>query len=283
MGDETKKQALVKLGALGVKIGYPEKWRDYTSLEIKRQVYVLNVFAGQTFEMKRRLARIGKPVDRTEWAMPPQTVNAYYSPNRNEVVFPAGILQPPFFFPEADDAVNYGGIGAVIGHEMTHGFDDSGRHFDAQGNLRDWWTPEDSKRFLERGTKIVNQFDSYIAIDSLHVNGRLTEGENIADLGGVKIALSALESDLSRQSAEAREKKIDGLTPEQRFFLSWAQIWRTNVRPEYLRLSLSIDPHSPAPFRVNGPLSNLPEFANAFDISAPCPMIRPENERVQIW
>jgi putative endopeptidase len=283
MGDETKKQALLKLGALGVKIGYPEKWRDYTSLEIKRQAYVLNVLAGQTFEMKRRLARIGKPVDLTEWAMPPQTVNAYYSPNRNEVVFAAGILQPRFFFQDADDAVNYGGIGAVIGHEMTHGFDDSGRHFDAQGNLRDWWTAEDAKRFLERGTKIVNQFDSYIAIDSLHVNGRLTEGENIADLGGVKIAFSALESDLSRRSAEAREKKLDGLTPEQRFFLSWAQIWRTNVRPEYLRLSLSIDPHSPAPFRVNGPLSNLPEFANAFGISAPSSMIRPGNERVQIW
>jgi putative endopeptidase len=283
MGDETKNQALLKLSALGIKIGYPDKWRDYTKLEIKRQAYVLNVFAGQTFETKRHLARIGKPVDPTEWRMEPQTVNAYYNPNRNEVVFPAGILQPPFFFQEADDAVNYGGIGAVIGHEMTHGFDDNGRHFDAHGNLRDWWTPADEKRFLERGAKIVNQFDSYVAIDSLHVNGRLTEGENIADLGGVKIALSALETALSRQTAEAREMKIDGLTPEQRFFLSYAQIWRTNIRPEYLRLSLNVDPHSPAPFRVNGPLSNLPEFADAFGVSAPSPMIRSENERVQIW
>jgi putative endopeptidase len=283
MGDATKKEALAKLSAMGVKIGYPDKWRDYSKLEIKRQSYVLNVFAGQTFEMKRRLVRIGKPVDPTEWGMPPQMVNAYYSPNRNEVVFPAGILQPPFFFQGADDAVNYGGIGAVIGHEMTHGFDDSGRHFDARGNLRDWWTAEDAKRFLERGRKIVSQFDSYVAIDSLHVNGRLTEGENIADLGGVKIALSALESALGRLTAEERKKKMDGLTQEQRFFLSYAQIWRSNVRPEYLRLVLNVDPHSPAPFRVNGPLSNLPEFASAFGISEPSPMIRPADERVQIW
>src|SRR6516165_6027927 len=283
MGDETKKEALAKLNAMGVKIGYPDKWRDYSNLEIKRQSYVLNVFAGQTFEMKRHLARIGKPVDPAEWRMSPQTVNAYYNPNRNEVVFPAGILQPPFFFQNADDAVNYGGIGAVIGHEMTHGFDDSGRHFDARGNLRDWWTAEDAKRFLERGRKIVSQFDSYVAIDSVHVNGRLTEGENIADLGGVKIALSALESALSRQTVEEREKKIDDLTQEQRFFLSYAQIWRSNVRPEYLRLVLNVDPHSPAPFRVNGPLSNLSEFAKAFGISEPSPMIRPADERVQIW
>src|SRR3984893_11493070 len=283
MGGETKKQALAKLNALGVKIGYPNRWRDYSDLEIKSQSYILNVFAGQTFEMKRHLARIGKPVDPTEWGMTPQTVNAYYNPNRNEVVFPAGILQPPFYFKDGDDAINYGGIGAVIGHEMTHGFDDSGRHFDAQGNLRDWWTPEDAKRFLERGKKIVSQFDSYVAIDALHVNGRLTEGENIGDLGGVKISFSALETALNRMTAEEREKKIDGLTEEQRFFLSYAQIWRTNIRPEYLRLALNVDPHSPAPFRVNGPLSNLPEFAKAFDISAPSPLSRPENERVQIW
>jgi len=283
MGDETKKQALLKLSALGVKIGYPDKWRDYSKLDIKRQSYILNVFAGQAFEVRRHLARIGRPIDPIEWGMTPQTVNAYYNPNRNEVVFPAGILQPPFFFQDADDAVNYGGIGAVIGHEMTHGFDDSGSHFDAQGNLRDWWTPEDAKRFLERGTKIVKQFDSYVAIDSLHVNGRLTEGENIADLGGVKIAFSALENALNRQTLDRRERKIDDLTQEQRFFLSWAQIWRTNIRSEFLRLALTVDPHSPAPFRVNGPLSNLPEFAKAFGISQPGPMIRPENERVQIW
>jgi putative endopeptidase len=283
MGPETREAALKKLAVLGVKIGYPDKWRDYSKLQIKAQPHVLNALAASVFETRRQLAKIGKPVDRTEWGMSPPTVNAYYSPNRNEIVFPAGILQPPFFNAQADDAVNYGGIGGVIGHEMTHGFDDQGRKFDAQGNLRNWWTAEDEKRFQERGQKIVQQFDSYVAIDNLHVNGQLTEGENIADLGGVKVAYAALEKALRRKSAAEQNQKIDGFTPEQRFFLSWAQGWRNNTRPETIRLRLQIDPHSPGKFRVNGPFSNLPEFAHAFDVPNGSPMIRLPGERVQIW
>ena len=283
MGPQTRTAALKKLDAFGVKIGYPDKWRDYSSLEIKDQPYVLNVLAAQSFEMKRRFGRIGKPVDKNEWGMSPPTVNAYYSPQRNEIVFPAGILQPPFFYANADDAVIYGGIGAVIGHEMTHGFDDQGRKYDPQGNMKNWWTTADEKRFQERGKKIVEQFNNYVAIDDLHINGELTEGENIADLGGVKLAYAALEKALQRKPAAERTQKIDGFTPEQRFFLSWAQIWRNNTRPEARRLRLQIDPHSPGQFRVNGPLSNLPEFVHAFQISDKSPMIRPAKDRVQIW
>jgi putative endopeptidase len=283
MGPETREAALKKLDVLGVKIGYPDKWRDYSRLEIKAQPHVLNALAASAFETKRELAKIGRPVDPTEWGMSPSTVNAYYSPNRNEIVFPAGILQPPFFNAQADDPVNYGGIGGVIGHEMTHGFDDQGRKFDAQGNLKNWWTAEDEKRFQDRGTKIVQQFDSYVVIDNLHVNGQLTEGENIADLGGVKIAYAALEKAFARKSATEQNQKIDGFTPEQRFFLSWAQVWRNNTRPETFRLLLQIDPHSPAKFRVNGPFSNLPEFAHAFDVPDGSPMVRPPDERVQVW
>jgi putative endopeptidase len=283
MGTATREAALKKLDALGVKIGYPDKWRDYSKLEIKAPPHVLNALAASAFETKRQLAKIGKPVDRTEWGMSPPTVNAYYSPNRNEIVFPAGILQPPFFFAQADDPVNYGGIGGVIGHEMTHGFDDQGRKFDAQGNLRGWWTAEDENRFKERGRKIVQQFDSYMVIDNLHVNGELTEGENIADLGGVKLAYAALEKAFARKSTAEQSQKVDGFTPRQRFFLSWAQVWRINTRPETLRLLLQIDPHSPAKFRVNGPFSNLPEFAQAFGAADGSPMVRPSDERVQIW
>jgi putative endopeptidase len=244
---------------------------------------VLNVLAASAFETQRHLAKIGKPVDRTEWGISPPTVNAYYSPTRNEIVFPAGILQPPFFNAQADDPVNYGGIGAVIGHEMTHGFDDQGRKYDAQGNLKNWWTAEDAKRFQERGEKIVQQFNSYVMIDDLHVNGQLTEGENIADLGGVKISYAALEKALARKSVTEQSQKIDGFTPQQRFFLSWAQNWRNNTRRETIRLLLQIDPHSPGKFRVNGPFSNLPEFAHAFDVPDGSPMVRPPDERVQIW
>jgi putative endopeptidase len=283
MGPVTRESAIKKLDVLGVKIGYPDKWRDYSKLQIKAQPHVLNALAASAFETERQLAKIGKPVDPAEWGMSPPTVNAYYSPNRNEIVFPAGILQPPFFNAQADDAVNYGGIGAVIGHEMTHGFDDQGRRYDAEGNLKNWWTAEDEKRFQERGTKIVQQFDGYVAIDNLHVNGQLTEGENIADLGGVKIAYAALEKALGRKSQADQDLKIDGFTIKQRFFLSWAQIWRTNVRRETSRLLLQIDPHSPAKFRVNGPFSNLPEFSRAFDIPDGSPMVRPTEERVQIW
>jgi putative endopeptidase len=283
MGPATRAAALKKLGAFGVKIGYPDKWRDYSGLEIKAQPYILNDLAASAFEAKRQFAKIGKPVDKTEWGMSPPTVNAEYTPQRNEISFPAGILQPPFFDANADDAVNYGGIGAVIGHEMTHGFDDEGRKYDPQGNIKNWWTPADEKRFEERGKKIVDQFNNYVVIDNLHVNGKLTEGENIADLGGVKIAYVALEEALQRKPADQRSEKIDGFTPEQRFFLSFSQIWRNNIRPEYAKLLIKVDPHSPGKFRGNGPLSNLPEFARAFQVPDSSPMVRPPAQRVNIW
>ncbi len=282
MGENTRKAALDKLDHFGVKIGYPDKWRDYSSLDIKRQPYVLNVLAANVFETKRLVAKIGQPVDKGEWDMTPPTVNAYYNPVRNEIVFPAGILQPPFFSAKADDAINYGGIGAVIGHEMTHGFDDQGRQYDAKGNLKEWWTPEDKKHFDERANKVVKQFYGY-EIDGEHVNGKLTEGENIADLGGSKIAYLALEKALARQGAQAKDAKIDDFTPAQRFFLSWAQVWRTNIRPEMARMLVKTDPHSPAQFRCNGPLSNESEFQAAFGIPDGSAMVRPAADKVQIW
>ena len=283
MGPETRTAALKKLDAFGVKVGYPDKWRDYSSLTISRQPFVLNVMAANLFETKRQIAKIGKPVDKDEWGMTPPTVNAYYNPSRNEIVFPAGILQPPFFSATADDAVNYGGMGAVIGHEMTHGFDDQGRQYDAQGNLKNWWTDDDLKRFKERSQRVVSQFSAYEGLPGAHVNGELTQGENIADLGGSKIAFFALEKALDRQGPDARTKKIDGFTPEQRFFLSWAQVWRVNIRPEMARVRLNTDPHSPGQFRCNGPLSNLVEFQKAFGIPDGAPMVRPGTEKVLIW
>ncbi|MBV9999316.1 MAG: M13 family metallopeptidase [Verrucomicrobia bacterium] len=282
MSPETKKAAAEKLDAMGTKIGYPDKWRDYSGLELKDQPYVLNALAAAEFDSRWELGRIGKPVDPTQWNMTPPTVNAYYSPTRNEIVFPAGILQPPFFYANADDAVNYGGIGAVIGHEMTHGFDDQGRLYDAKGNLRNWWTSEDSRRFKERAGKIIEQFDQYVPIDDAHINGKLTQGENIADLGGVKIAYGAFQKALER-SKVAPEAKIDDFTVEQRFFLSYARVWRMKYRPEALLLALTTDPHSPPKYRVIGPLSNLPEFAQAFAVPADSPMVRPAEQRVNIW
>jgi predicted metalloendopeptidase len=280
MDDPTRAKALAKLDAFNVKIGYPDKWRDYSKLHIDRGAYVLNVMRASEFAFDFNLSKIGKPVDRTLWGMSPPTVNAYYDPAMNEIVFPAGILQPPFFDPSADDAVNYGGIGAVIGHEMTHGFDDQGRQYDAQGNLADWWTPVSASRFTERSSGIVKQFSGYVAVDDLHINGALTQGENIADLGGVKLAYAALQTAL-KQHPQAG--KIDGYTPTQRFFLSWAKVWHTNQRPEQERLQINTDPHSPAQFRVNGPLSNLAEFYEAFGIPAGSPMRRSEADRVEIW
>lgn len=282
MSPETKKAATEKLDAMGTKIGYPDKWRDYRGLELKDQPYVLNVLAAAEFNSRWELSRIGKPVDPTEWNMTPPTVNAYYSPTRNEIVFPAGILQPPFFYANADDAVNYGGIGTVIGHEMTHGFDDQGRLYDAKGNLRNWWTWEDSRRFKERAEKIIEQFNQYAPVDDAHINGKLTQGENIADLGGVKIAYGAFQTALER-SKVAPDAKIDNFTVEQRFFLSYARIWRMKYRPEALLLALTTDPHSPPKYRVIGPLSNLPEFAQAFAVPADSPMVRPAEQRVNIW
>jgi len=231
------------------------------------------------FDVKRDLAKIGKPVDKTEWHMNPQTVNAYYSPLNNEIVFPAAILQPPFYDVNADDATNYGAMGAVIGHEITHGFDDQGRQFDAKGNLKDWWTKEDAEKYKKRAQKIINQFTAYTPIDNLHINGQLTQGENIADLGGLTIAYNSY-----RKTNEFKQsKKIDGFTPIQRFFLSWANVWKTNFRPELLKLRLKTDQHSPGKYRVNGPLSNLPFFYNSFNVKPGDKMWRPDSVRVKIW
>src|SRR5947207_1507042 len=280
MDDATKQEALKKLAAFTVKIGYPDKWRDYSLLMIDRNSYAMNVLHGATFERNRQLAKIGKPVDRSEWGMTPPTVNAYYNSSRNEIVFPAGILQPPFFNAKADDAVNYGGIGAVIGHEMTHGFDDRGRQYDAVGNLRDWWTPESAKAYTDRSKAIVAQYSAYEPLPGLHINGEMTQGENIADIGGVKISYMALQKALAKKG---QQQKIDGFTPEQRFFLAYAQIWRNNQRDEDLKLRLNTDPHSPGRFRTIVPLSNFDEFQKAFDIPEGSKMIRSANERVNIW
>ena len=279
MDESTKQEALKKLAAMNVKIGYPDKWRDYSLLKIDRGPFVLNALRADNFEVNRDLKKIGKPVDRTEWGMTPPTVNAYYNANMNEIVFPAGILQPPFFYANADDAINYGGIGAVIGHEMTHGFDDQGRQFDATGNLRDWWSPESAAKFKERSQAVVQQYSEYEPLPGLHINGELTQGENIADIGGVKLAYAALQKALAGKPHE----KIDGFTPEQRFFLGWAQVWRANQREEDLKLRLNTDPHSPTHFRCNGPISNMPEFAKAFNLPDNCPMVRPPDKRVNIW
>ncbi len=282
MDQPTKEQALKKLAAMQVKIGYPNKWLDYSLLPIDRGAYVLNEMRASQFETNRELNKIGKPVDRTEWGMTPPTVNAYYQPNRNEIVFPAGILQPPFFYANADDAVNYGGIGAVIGHEMTHGFDDQGRQFDADGNLRDWWSPKSAEEFKKRSQAVVKQYNEYEPLPGLHVNGELTQGENIADIGGVKLAYAALQKALDKHPEE-RNRKIDGFTPEQRFFLSFAAIWRSKIRDEDEKLRLNTDPHSPAQYRVNGPLSDLQEFAKAFNVPDGAPMVRSADKRVNIW
>jgi len=282
MDESTKREALKKLAAMRVKIGYPDKWLDYSLLSIDRGSFVLNAMRAAKFETTRQLNKIGKPVDPTDWGMTPPTVNAYYNANMNEIVFPAGILQPPFFYANADDGVNYGGIGAVIGHEMTHGFDDQGRQFDAAGNLRDWWTKKSAAEYDKRRKAVVAQYNEYEPLPGLHVNGELTQGENIADLGGVKLAYAALQKALDKNPRE-REKKIDGLTPEQRFFLSYATIWKSKQRDEDLKLRLNTDPHSPARYRVDGPLSNLSEFQKAFSVPEGSTMVRSTDKKVNIW
>lgn len=269
MTPATKQQALVKLHAVTNKIGYPDKWRDYSSVEIKRDDAVGNGVRADGFEFQRELNKIGKPVDRQEWGMTPPTVNAYYDPLMNNINFPAGILQPPFYDNHADNAVNYGAIGMVIGHELTHGFDDQGRQFDAKGNLRDWWTPADAKAFEERSACFVNEYSNFSPVPGVKLNGKLTLGENTADNGGVRIALLAL---LSTPGAGG-EQKIDGFTPEQRLFLSFGQIWCENQRDELLRLRAQTDPHSPGKFRVNGVVQNMPEFQKAFSCKAGQPMV----------
>ncbi len=277
MGPDTKKEALGKLEAFNVKIGYTDKWRDYSKLAIERGSYAANVRRSIEFEYTRQLDKIGKPVDRTEWGMTPPTVNAYYSSSMNEIVFPAGILQPPFYDPNADDAVNYGGIGAVIGHEISHGFDDQGSKFDGKGNLHEWWTADDRKNFTKRGDCVVNQFNGYEAEPGLHQNGKLVLGESIGDLGGLAIAYAAYEKSIEGK----RPKDIDGFTPEQRFFLGWAQVWGTNQRAEAARLQTNTDPHPLARFRGNGPLSNMEGFARAFGCKKGDPMVR--EQACRIW
>jgi putative endopeptidase len=280
MSSETKVQAVGKLDAFLRKVAYPDTWRDYTTLSVKPGSYYANQQAVAEWNAARTWARLGKAPDRTEWSMTPPTVNASYSSTLNQIQFPAGILQPPFFDPNADDAVNYGALGAVIGHEMTHGFDDSGRQFDAQGNLRDWWTPEDAAKYKAAAQLVVDQFNGYTVVDSAsHVNGRQTLGENIADLGGLTVAYYAMQKAIAGKP----HPKIDGFTPEQRFFLAWAQIWRGLSRDEQLLQQIKSDAHSPGKWRVDGPLSNMPEFKAAWGCKDGDPMVRPDNLRARIW
>lgn len=279
MTDETKAQAREKLSGFGYKIGYPDEWRDYSALTIDRSAWLANRMNARKFEFDRNINTLGKPLDPHEWLMPPHIVNAYYWPERNEIVFPAGILQSPFYDFEADDAVNFGGIGVVIGHEITHGFDDKGSLYDATGHLRNWWTDTDRAEFEARAQKISTQFSEFEVEDGLFVNGDLTLGENIADLAGLTISYAALQDKL----AETGREVIGGLTPEQRFFVSYARVWRANASPEYLRLIVNSDPHSPAEFRVRGPLSNLDTFAEAFGIPEGSPTVRPKSERTLVW
>jgi putative endopeptidase len=281
MSETTRAKALVKFDRFTQKIGHPDKFRDYSSVEIRPDDYLGNVRRSDLFESKRQIARVGKPVDKTEWHMTPETVNAYFNPTQNEIVFPAGILQPPFFDLDMDDAVNYGAIGVVIGHEMTHGYDDSGRKYDADGNLNDWWTADDAKAFEERAQKVVDQYNGYEPLPGLHVNGKLTLGENIADLGGTSIAFEALQRALAK--APSKRKTIDGFTPEQRFFISLSQIWRSNCRDAEARRLVTIDPHSPGPFRAIGPHVNLQQFYDAFEIKQGAPMWREPELRANIW
>jgi putative endopeptidase len=279
MSDPTKAKAIEKLNSFTRKLGYPDKWTDLTQLKVSRESYIANYFNSSEFWFKYNLNKLGNPVDKDEWEMLPQTVNAYYNPVNNEIVFPAAIMQPPFFDAKADDAVNYGAIGAVIGHEFSHGFDDQGSKYDAQGNLNDWWTAEDRKLFDERTKVLVNQFNQFEVLDSVFVNGELTLGENIADLAGLTVSYDAY----MRSLAGKQRTNIDGYTPEQRFFIGFGQVWRGHARPEFLRQQVVTDPHSPAKFRVLGPLSNMPQFYNAFGVKKGDGMWRDESARAKIW
>jgi putative endopeptidase len=273
MTADTKKQAKLKLEAIRNKIGYPDVWRDYSSLTVVRGDLLGNFLRADEFESKRQIDKIGKPLDRKEWGMTPPTVNAYYSGNYNEIVFPAGILQPPFFDKNMDDGVNFGGIGLVIGHELTHGFDDRGRKFDPQGNLRDWWTPEDAKEFEKRASCVADEYSNFVAVDDLKINGRLTLGENTADNGGARVALMALEHMIAEDKTGKEAEKIDGYTPEQRFFLGFGRVWCEKRRPELARSQVLTNPHSPGKWRVNGVVQNMPEFQQAWGCKAGQPMV----------
>jgi endothelin-converting enzyme/putative endopeptidase len=279
MGPGTKRQAHEKLNLFTTKIGFPDQWKDYSALEIDRDDLLGNMLRSARFEYQRNIAKLGKPIDRQEWQMTPQTINAYYSPVMNEIVFPAAILQPPFFNLEADDAVNYGAIGAVIGHEISHGFDDKGSQYDGRGNLRNWWTEEDRVEFEKRANQLVQQYAAYYPFPDMAVNGELTLGENIGDLGGLSVALEAYRISLGDKTAPV----IDGLTGEQRFFLGWAQIWRRKYREPELRRRLIVDPHSPSQYRVIGIVSNLDAFYEAFSIKPGDKMYLAPESRVRIW
>jgi predicted metalloendopeptidase len=281
MSDTTRAQALDKLAKMGEKVGYPDRWRDYSRLVVGEGAFPLNVQRAKAFEFRRTVNRPGMPIDTTEWGMTMPTVNAYYDPSKNEMVFPAGALVPQTFDPAADDAANYGSLGGSwAGHELTHGFDDEGRHFDAAGNLRDWWTPTDSATFATQAALVVQQYDGYVQIDTLHVNGRLTLGENIADYGGVLTGYDALQRALQRNG---RPGLIDGFTPEQRYFIAYAQSFRQHTRPAALRTRVTVDPHAPEQWRVNGPLSNSSAFAAAFGCKPGDPMVRPAELVPKIW
>ena len=279
MSPGTRVEAKRKLAKITVKIGYPDRWRDYSTLSIKRDDLVGNLLRAAEFQHQRYVTRAGGPVDKGEWLMTPQTVNAYYNPTTNEITFPAAILRPPFYDPAADDAVNYGGIGAVIGHEISHGFDDSGRQYDGDGNLRDWWTADDAAKFKTRADAYVSQFNGYTVLDGQHINGQLTLGENIGDLSGLAVAFKAYKISLNGQPAPV----IDGFTGDQRFFLGWAQVWRRNYRELELLKRVKTDPHSPSEFRTNGPTGNIDAFYDAFGVKSGDRLYRPQNERVKIW
>ena len=279
MSAETKQRALGKLHAFTKKIGFPDKWKTYDGLEIKRNDFLGNILRCNQWNYQDNINRLGKPIDKTEWGMTPPTVNAYYSAQKNEIVFPAGILRSPFFDFKADDAINYGGIGAVIGHEMTHGFDDQGRQFDADGNLQDWWTKADAEEFKKRADEVVNQYNGFVILDTLHVNGKLTLGENLADLGGLNIAYEAFKHTKQGKSM----KKVDGFTPDQRFFLNWAQVWRSNILPEAAAQLIVTDNHSPGMYRGNGPLTNIDAWYKAFDVKPGDKMYKAPDMRTKIW
>ncbi len=280
MSDSTKMQALDKLDAINVKIGYPDKWRDYSDLEIGKSSYFENVRIASQFNYQYNIKKIGKPVDKTEWGMTPQTVNAYYNPSRNEIVFPAAILQPPFFFPEADDAVNYGAIGMVIGHEMTHGFDDQGKNYDKNGNLLNWWSKEDAEKFQARTQVLIDHYNQYVIKDDVKADGKLTLGENIADLGGLNVAYTAL---LKAWEKYPPKKKINGFTPSQRFFLAYAHVWANNINDAEMLRRTKEDVHSLGHIRVNGPLQHMEQFVNAFQIEPNDPMFVITENRANIW
>jgi len=279
MSPATKEKALAKLDAFTKKIGYPDKWKKYDDVEISKDSYFNNQLSINKHNYNEMIKKAGKPVDKTEWGMTPPTVNAYYNPTFNEIVFPAGILQFPFFDKDADDAVNYGGIGMVIGHEMTHGFDDQGRQYDKDGNLKDWWTAEDATKFKARVQVMINQYNQYTVLEGLHVNGALTQGENLADNGGLAIAYQAFKNTPEGKS----DTKIDGFTPDQRFFLGFAQIWRVKIREESQRTRINVDPHSPPKYRVNGAVFNMPAFYQAFNIKPTDKLYRPDSIRVKVW